>query len=193
MKLVQRVSRNSTTKSKWRACNQLYKHAISAAGKPIYSPDNLAEFRQELDRRKAEIASFKNAVVSTLPADKVELRNRAPSFLFLLWVAPVEPLMDANYRAAAQLAATQMLLALRRYEIAHGRLPDDLQTAAAESVLKAVPIDPFDGNPLRWAIVAGMPTVYSVGKDRKDDGGQADWQFGKQPGDYLFLLPAKTP
>ncbi|MCI0465426.1 MAG: hypothetical protein L0Y57_00205 [Beijerinckiaceae bacterium] len=70
-------------------------------------------------------------------------------------------------------------------------MPPDLQTAAADSALKTVPLDPYDGQPLRFATVGGQPTVYSVGKDLKDDGGQADWKFGQQPGDYRFVLPPR--
>jgi hypothetical protein len=32
------------------------------------------------------------------------------------------------------------------------------------------------------------PVVYSVGSDQKDDGARIDWDFGKQPGDFIFKL-----
>jgi len=41
---------------------------------------------------------------------------------------------------------------------------------------------------MRYAVVAEKPTVYSIGKDFKDDGGQVDARLGVQPGDYLFVL-----
>ena len=66
-----------------------------------------------------------------------------------------------------------------------------LDAAAAETALKTTPIDPYSGQPLRFTTVAGRPTIYSVGKDMKDDGGLADWKFGAQPGDYLFVLPSR--
>jgi hypothetical protein len=175
------------------ACNQLYALAIAAAAKRTYPAAELAGIRQSLAQRKTAIDNFKATVASTSVPDRPRLRDQAPSALCFIWLAPVEAYLDANTRVAAQFAGTQMLLSLRRYEIAHGSLPPDLQTAAAESVLKTVPLDPYDGQPLRFAMVAGKPTVYSVGKDLKDDGGQMDWKFGQQPGDYLFVLPPRTP
>lgn len=174
------------------ACNKLFKHAIAAAEKPTYCADNLQELRQELQRRKSEIDRFKDSIALTPPSERARLRDRAPSFLYGLWAAPVESLIEAEFRSAAQLAGTQMLLILRRYEIVHGSIPGNLQEAAAESVLKTVQTDPYDGKPLRMAVVSGKPTVYSVGKDCQDDGGRADWNFGQEPGDYLFVLPSKT-
>jgi hypothetical protein len=80
---------------------------------------------------------------------------------------------------------------VRRYELAHEKLPPTLDAAAAETALKTTPLDPYSGQPLRFATVAGRPTIYSVGEDLKDDGGQTDWKFGAQPGDYLFVLPPR--
>jgi hypothetical protein len=174
------------------ACNNLYQLAMAAATTPVAGPINLTEFRQELDRHKAKIDAFQLLVASTPPAERTKLFGRAPAFTIGIWVSSVEPLIQANCRTAAHLAATQMLLALRRYEIVHSRMPNSLQTAAAETILKTVPTDPFDGQPLRWTIVAGTPTVYSVGQDGKDDRGEADWDFGRQPGDYRFVLPPPT-
>ena len=38
--------------------------------------------------------------------------------------------------------------------------------------LPAVPLDRYDGQPLRYRVVAGRPLIYSVGADRHDDGGR---------------------
>ena len=102
--------------------------------------------------------------------------------------SPVEAFIGANRRAQTQLAGVQALIALRRYELAHGMLPSSLEGAAAESALRSVPLDPYSGQPLRYAVVDGKPTIYSVGKDLKDDGGRLDWKGGAQPGDCLFIL-----
>jgi hypothetical protein len=39
------------------------------------------------------------------------------------------------------------------------------------TMLPALPIDRFDGQPLRYRIGEDGPMVYSVGSDREDDGG----------------------
>ncbi|MCH8824542.1 MAG: hypothetical protein IH984_13660 [Planctomycetes bacterium] len=39
-------------------------------------------------------------------------------------------------------------------------------------LLPTVPLDQFNGRPIRYALVDGTPVVYSVGNDRDDDGGR---------------------
>lgn len=65
----------------------------------------------------------------------------------------------------------QMALAATRYRLERGHYP----TTADELVpayLPAVPIDPFDGKPLRMKSEVDGLLFYSVGMDRTDDGGQ---------------------
>ncbi|MCP4377762.1 MAG: hypothetical protein GY794_16495, partial [bacterium] len=54
-----------------------------------------------------------------------------------------------------------------------------------------IPIDPFDGKPLRMARDKnGGVILYSVGPDIKDDGGQTLGN-GKTTGDITFRLAPK--
>ena len=71
-------------------------------------------------------------------------------------------------QADVSLQATRTILALRAYQLTHGQLPTDLNALVPE-FLEAVPIDDFDGQPLRYSAEKRM--VYSVGKNLKDDGG----------------------
>jgi hypothetical protein len=41
-----------------------------------------------------------------------------------------------------------------------------------------VPLDPWDGKPLRYKKLDKGYVIYSVGSDRKDDGGSADPERG---------------
>jgi len=62
-------------------------------------------------------------------------------------------------------------IALKRYELRHGRLPGDLRELQPE-FLRELPIDFYDGKPVRYRIEAdGGFTLYSVGADFQDDGG----------------------
>ena len=71
-------------------------------------------------------------------------------------------------RMDASLQATQTILALRAFQLTYGSLPKNLSALAPE-FLNEVPLDPFDGKPLRYS--AERKIVYSVGKNLKDDGG----------------------
>jgi hypothetical protein len=95
----------------------------------------------------------------------------------------------ATGRATATLHATECLIVMRRWQLTHRGLPRALLLAAKEAGLKAIPTDPYDGQPMRVAVLEGEPVVYSVGKDGHDDGAQKDSQFDTQPGDLIFRMP----
>ncbi|MHC5542552.1 hypothetical protein ACYOEI_30370, partial [Singulisphaera rosea] len=52
--------------------------------------------------------------------------------------------------------------------------------------LEAIPADPFDGKPLRLAVIDGEPVIYSIGRDGRDDGGLVDSRNDSRPGDLTF-------
>jgi hypothetical protein len=73
--------------------------------------------------------------------------------------------------AEFQHAATRVLLAIKAFEAASGRLPASLDELVPDH-LEAVPLDPFDGKPLRWS--AERKAIHSVGEDLADAGGSAE-------------------
>jgi hypothetical protein len=116
---------------------------------------------------------------------KVKAKN---AFVALILLPNVDAFLGAVVRHQAQLAGVECLTAVRRYALKHGSLPEDLEVAAKEVGLKAVPTDPYSGGPMHYKIIDGKPVVYSVGSDGKDDGGTVDWNYGKQPGDFIFRI-----
>jgi hypothetical protein len=68
-------------------------------------------------------------------------------------------------------------IALKRYQLKHGKYPSDLNALAPEFLL-AVPLDPVDGKPLRYRLNAdGTFILYSIGSNGVDDGGNASLPF----------------
>jgi hypothetical protein len=62
-------------------------------------------------------------------------------------------------------------VALKRYELRHGQLPQNLALLVPEFLAEA-PHDCMDGQPLRYRLNAdGSFTLYSVGEDGQDEGG----------------------
>jgi len=69
-------------------------------------------------------------------------------------------------------------IALKRYELRHHQLPATLAELTPD-LLKAVPIDCMDGQPLRYRRNAdGTFLLYSVGENGKDDGGDPSLEQG---------------
>lgn len=61
-------------------------------------------------------------------------------------------------------------LACERYRLKHGDWPADLAALAPE-FLDAVPVDPFDDQPIRYAQIPEGIKVWTIGEDMTDNGG----------------------
>jgi len=71
----------------------------------------------------------------------------------------------------AELRCTMAALAAERYRREHGRWPESLQQLAPR-YLGAVPLDPFDNQPLRFRRLWDGLIIYSVGPDGDDQDGE---------------------
>jgi hypothetical protein len=62
----------------------------------------------------------------------------------------------------------------------------------APSYLETVPVDPFDGQPLRYRTQGAGYVLYSIGPDLKDDGGT---HLKGKSGDLVFAVvtPQSVP
>jgi len=91
-------------------------------------------------------------------------------------------------------------IALKRFQVKHGQWPETLAELSPE-FLPAVPIDLYDGKPLKYhPNPDGTFLLYSVGEDGVDDGGDpsparpsssilSDWSWTKTR-DYVWPQPA---
>ncbi len=77
---------------------------------------------------------------------------------------------ELDVRNAAHRRVTLTALAIERFRLAQGRLPKTLGELVPVH-LEAVPIDPFDNQPLRYRLLEKGFVVYSIGEDESDDGG----------------------
>jgi hypothetical protein len=105
--------------------------------------------------------------------------------LLLSIVAPsFSRLLQSLAIGEANDACAETAVAMTRYRLDHGMLPSHLGDLVP-AYLDAVPIDPFDGKPLRLAIKNNQWIIYSVGPDRVDDGGI---EINRGKGDVIFTL-----
>ena len=66
----------------------------------------------------------------------------------------------------------RVAIALELFKRRSGSYPLQL-SELVPTYLSEVPRDPIDGEPLRYKIRDSKPLIYSIGSDKKDDGGVA--------------------
>jgi hypothetical protein len=95
----------------------------------------------------------------------------------------------AHVRNQAKLRCAVVAVAAERYRQEHHAWPAALDTLVRSGHLKEVPVDPYDGKPLRYRRLPDGPLFYSVGVDGVDDGGTIDRSNPIAPGtDIGFRL-----
>jgi len=110
--------------------------------------------------------------------------NAVGKIMFAMMAPVLQVVIKQKCRGQTHLDATRTLLALRAYQLKHGKLPATLDALVPE-FLPEVPSDDFDGQPLRFDPVEKR--VYSVSTDGKDDEGvESDTQ--KHLPDYAFQV-----
>ncbi|MGB2780071.1 MAG: hypothetical protein WBD63_01170 [Phycisphaerae bacterium] len=104
--------------------------------------------------------------------------------LYSILSSATDTALKQKCREASEVAATRVLLAMKAFKVEKRRLPETLDELVPE-YLDAVPLDDFDGKPLRYN--AENKVLYSVGEDLKDGGGmtkeeQKTWWSKEHPG-----------
>jgi hypothetical protein len=159
--------------STWIAANQSLTLAFYRQLLPI-AQKGVPYDRQKISRLIADFTQ-KTQGTSTM------LANLLISFVISF---VTQESFDRVTDAHALQRVTEVALALRLYRKEHGRYPEDLQ-ALAPKFLLSVPSDPYDGKPLRYRKLQKGFKVWSVGGNRKDDGGVKVWDWWRK-GDLVL-------
>ena len=107
-------------------------------------------------------------------ANEAQIQDISRIHIFLRMLIPaLSRAVTLDLRHLTAIQSARVSLALERYRLATGDLPDTLDQLVP-SYLDAVPIDPFDGNSLRYKLLDSGCVVYSVDEDGRDDGAKSD-------------------
>jgi hypothetical protein len=135
----------------------LMNEQIEIAQKPLHEQ---IEADRALDAKVRELAPSKRLVRMLLPA--------------------TTKVSDASRRHHAALRCQIALLAAERYRRAEGKWPESLDQLRPR-FLSEVPLDPFDGKPVRYKRLDDGVIVYSVGSDGTDNSGSLDRENPNKP------------
>jgi len=80
---------------------------------------------------------------------------------------------EAAARSTASARAVDAVIAVERFRREHGRLPKGFEELVPK-FLPQVPTDPYNGQPMRYAVKEGGYVIYSVGINGVDDGGHGN-------------------
>ena len=155
----------------------------------------LALLGNDVDDYRETMASFRGLLAKPFYEIQPELRNldhrilHARGFLTTILMPGLTPCLSKSAQLAAELECARLAVLATDYRIAKGELPPTLQSLMPD-YLTELPLDPFDGKPLRMKRTADELVIYSIGPDLKDDGGM---EFDKrtQKGDLTFTLKVK--
>ncbi len=124
-------------------------------------------FRVDFDAMKSRMSTLGITNVGAAFFKKLNIPNLGE--LFGNWDMSSPVRKTIRMETARRMVVTA--LALKRFQLQHRKLPATLNDLVPE-FLSSVPIDPNDGNPLRYhANSDGTYLLYSVGEDGRDDGG----------------------
>lgn len=94
------------------------------------------------------------------------------------------------FQREAVLRTGLVALAAERYRLKHGRWPQELKEIDAALVGK-LPVDPYDGSPLRFRRLEDGLVIYAIGPNGRDDGGDLGDRSDKSPDFGLRLWDAE--
>lgn len=102
--------------------------------------------------------------------------------------AQILPAIQATFEATARgVGSTRTAvtaIAIERFRRRHGKLPDSLEELVPD-LMPALPMDPYDGKPMRYVVTDEDVRVYTLGRNHQDDGGV----LGDERLDEVFTLP----
>ena len=96
-----------------------------------------------------------------------------------------------HIHADAYLPLVRAAVACEIYEREHGEYPSSLD-ALVPGIIAKVPVDPFDGRPVRYRRKGKHLVLWSVGRDKKDAGGVERSPGSGEPDIVLELHAPKT-
>ena len=108
-----------------------------------------------------EAAARIDKEVPALPFTQVIVRS---------WMPSLSRAVTLHLKITAELQCARLAIAAERFSMNQERLPTALDELVPKYI-EAVPTDPFDGQPMRFAATEHGIVIYSIDENGVDDGG----------------------
>lgn len=148
--------------------------------------DSIGASREPFPGALTHIEKVKNRLNSLIKS--TNLLKKVESRVTLLLFPAVDAAFEVEGRNLAGRSVVLVAIAAERYLLKTGSYPAQ-STELVPDYLPVVPTDPFDGQPLRFTHTQEGLTIWSVGRDRKDDGGIQNTTAGEP--DIVLCVRAK--
>jgi hypothetical protein len=145
-------------------------------------------FQDALSKQSASLdrlgISKLNSSFDTLFSSKPDFHNMLSESIVTLAGLPRKVMLAEVARQAVITA-----IAIKRFQLKRDSYPPSLNALVPE-FLSAVPLDPVDGQPMRYRLNAdGTFLLYSIGENGKDDGGDPSLEKGVQSSSFIWQNP----
>jgi competence protein ComGC len=105
--------------------------------------------------------------------DMISKLSKYRFFLIHIIMPAIDRASEIAYRGKVTHQATITILALKQWRLEKNEYPANLDELIAGGYLKELPADPFSDKPLIYKKTDDGFTLYSVGSNFKDDGGES--------------------
>jgi len=162
--------------------------------------NDLAEHRR-LSQQMRAIAEkpYYQAAAQWEDFDAQLANGKITGLLNLLLLPATRACCVAGAQADARCQALRLGLAVEKYRLRNRRLPTRLEDLTPDFI-PVVPLDPFDGKPMRMKRTDHSLIVYSIGPDGIDNGGTpidptkpTHGRIIDETGDITFEVPDRKP
>ncbi len=122
-------------------------------------------------------------------------RPPVPSYYYMtnLLLKGFDRYIDLSFRVIGEARAMRAAIACERFRLRHERWPSELSEVCPE-LLDRLPVDPFDGKPIRYSIVAEGIQLWTIAEDGIDNGGdirqlQLGDKYRRKDAGWIILNP----
>jgi hypothetical protein len=119
----------------------------------------------------AKLPPPENLVLTNAMEDASQVARKKSYFYSALLMPAFASVASREASTQAQVELAQVAMAVARFHNTRGAWPENLKVLVPQ-FLDFVPVDPFDGAPMRYHLLNKGWVIYSVDADGHDDGGR---------------------